>query len=188
MLSAVRVKFIVHLAAAVAILCLPAAAMAGDWSQTIQVYQTSWGGTVNWAHTYDFSLGAPMTATLTIVADDVDLSENIPFSLQDGAGTWHDLGYLARMASDMGDRWAGPGNPLPGFITTSVFTLDPSWVRSSMPARVVFGAPSCIEVETSRLDLHFAEAPAVPEPSTLVLLASGGLAAVGSLWRKRKHS
>ena len=45
---------------------------ASQFTQTKPIYQYSVGGTISWTHTYDNSADPIDTATLTIVADDVD--------------------------------------------------------------------------------------------------------------------
>ncbi len=140
--------------------------------ETLDLYQYSVGGTIDWTHTYDFSEIPPYSfVRLSIVADDVDAGE------QDGLyfnGNF--LGYL----NDMGyyTNWnysPGPGNPDQP-LTTTIFEIDPSWLVANMPVSVHVPTSWGVEIETSTLSVQ-----SVPEPATMLLLGSGliGLAGYG---------
>jgi hypothetical protein len=150
------------------------------YTDTANVYQYSIGGTIAWTHSYDFSETAPLTATLTIVADDVDGPGNGMDGEQDRVrfwGTdsaWHDLGLL----NDMGfysnfSYYSGPGNPNQP-LTTTVFSLNPSWINWSMPVQVIVEASWGVEIETSTLEITGSR---VPEGGSSLLMF--GCALVG---------
>ncbi len=153
------------------IVSIAPASLGAVYEKTLDVYTYSVGGTINWSHTYDHSADPISYATLTIVADDVD-------GPGDGTDGKHDAVYFAGhylgLLEDMGyyTNWnysPGPGNPGQP-LTTTVFTLDPSWLNG-LPVAVQVEAGWGVEIETSTLTV-------VPEPTTLSLLALGGLAVV----------
>jgi len=136
---------------------------------------------VNWSHTYDHSADPATSATLTVVADDVDG----PSSGSDGEQdeVWVTVGtdqYYLGLLNDMGyyTNWQyhpGPGNPAyPDAITTTVFDLDTSWLNG-LPVEVKVEPSWGIEIETSTLTV-------IPEPGTVLLFGFGGLV----LLRKRR--
>ncbi len=146
-------------------------------SQTVDVYQYSVGGTINWTHSY---LGAPGPATLTIVADDVDLGEQDMVRLKVG-DIWHNLGFLKEMGfyTDW-EYHPGAGNPdYPDAITTTVFTLDPAWLSGNMPIQVAVASSWGVEIETSTLTVA-----GVPEAGSSLLLLGCSLLGIAGL-RKR---
>jgi hypothetical protein len=148
----------------VTFLFLPVVAVA-DYVETVNVYQYSAGGTINWLHSYNNSVNQIYSATLTIVADDVDLGEH--------DAVWfngHNLGYLNEMgyATDYTGPALGAGNPDPTALTTTVFAIDPSWISANMPASIVVDSAWGVEIETSGIEIK-----GVPEPTTMLLLGFG---------------
>jgi len=147
--------------------------------ETVPVYTYS-EGTINWTHTYDHSVDPVTGVFLTIVADDVDgglNGEQDEVWVKDPGNVWHNLGLL----NDIGyytdwEYLPGPGNSLhPDAITGTVFSLDPSWLNSSLPIEVRIEPLWGAEIELSTLTV-------IPEPATLLLLGLGGL---GLLRRRR---
>jgi hypothetical protein len=149
------------------------------YTETIELYIYGVSQDIDWVHTYDHSADPVLSASLTIVADDVDAGENDEVYFTDSIGTEHFLGYLEQMDfyTDW-DYWPGPGNPPhPNAITETVFTLDPSWLDTT-PVQVRIDRGNWgVEIETSTLSVV-----QVPEPATICLL---GLGALSLLRRKR---
>jgi len=170
--------------------CAERAHAAGpSWSETVNVYTYSVGGTISWDHQaspYDITVYPVVSATLTIVADDVDDNEDDLVRFRDPGGTWHNLGYL----NDMGfyTNWAyqaGAGNTAhPDAITTTTLTVDPSWIdgnQAEIQVEVAWGT----EIETATLAVE--HTPELP-PSALLCLGSLplGLAYIRG-WRRKKE-
>jgi len=157
--------------------------------ETIDIYEYSVGGTIDWIHTYDHSADPIASATLAIVADDVDGPGNNMDGEQDqvwvtvGANTYY-LGLLEDMEEYTDwNYYPGAGNPNQP-LTTTVFNIDPTWIDDLIPMEVRIEAAWGVEIETSTLTVE-----SVPEPGTLLLLASGliGLTGYAKLRFKRKR-
>ena len=127
---------------------------AGDlYSETVDVYTYSIGGTIEWTHSYDGSANPVAYATLAIVADDVDG----PGAGMDGEQdeVWFNGVYLG-LLNDFGyytdfQYYAGPGNPPhPDHITTTFFDVTP-FLDPSMPCHVLVEAAWGVEIETATL-------------------------------------
>lgn len=168
---------------------LPAAAA---YVETVDVYQYSVGGTITWSHTYDHSEDPICTATLCIVADDVDGpgggdppdgEQDEVWVMDQNALVWVYLGLL----NDMGyyTNWAyqpGPGNDNQP-VTTTCFDIDPAWING-LPVEVRIETSWGVEIETSTLTIG----RCVPAPlfsDLLAMLSIGILAGVMVIRRQR---
>jgi hypothetical protein len=176
-------KRLITICVAVTVLLAVSAVPAfATFVQTIDVYTYSVGGTIDWQHTYDHSADPVLSASLTIVADDVDgpgndtNGEQDMVLIKDKNGTWHDLGLLNNIGyyTDW-NYYPGPGNPYQP-LTTTVFDINPLWLNDAFPVEVKVETSWGVEIETSKLTVV-----PVPEPATICLLALGGF----SLLRKR---
>ena len=126
--------------------------------ETLDIYEYSVGpSSITWSHTYDHSADPVATATLTIVADDVD-GPGDPGGDGEQDEVYINEHYLG-LLNDMGfytdwEHYPGPGNPdHPDAITTTTFTIDPAWL-DSMPVEVVIEALWGVEIETSTLTVE----------------------------------
>lgn len=133
--------------------------------------------TAQWQHTYDISAGLIESATLTIVAEGVDSPSEID-------PVWFNgrlLGDLEQQGFSYPNYNIKPGPGALGYpqteMTTTVFTLDPSWIDTLNNVSVQVGPNWIVEVETSTLTVT-----TIPEPGTILLL---GLGFMGLLRNRR---
>lgn len=174
--SAVRVMMVLFVATNNAI-AVPALVLV--FEETVNVYDVLDGRlpgppTTQWQHTYDVSTDPIADATLTIVAEGVDSDSEIDPVWFNG----HFLGNLDQQ--DFTNYNTYDINPGPGALgyphtelTTTVFTLDPSWITALNTVSVQVAASWIVEIETSTLTITH-----IPEPGTILLLGLGGLGLV----------
>lgn len=148
---------------AAVILATGLSANAG-FTEVVDLYKVSDpytpGEIIGWNHTYDHSSDPIVSATLTIVADDVDGGRNRHAGgeedevwLKDGTDIWHYLGLL----DDMGfytnyNYFPGVGNPVLEEMTSTTFTLDPSLIGDGFTIEVRVENYWEVEIETSTLN------------------------------------
>ncbi len=151
----------------------PAALGTPIFTETVDVYTVLDGRlpgppSAVWTHTFDGSVSPITSVTLTIVAEGVDDGEQDPVYFEG-----HFLGYLQNQGFYYSGWDMQPGPGALGYpqteLTTTVFSLDPSWIEGLTSASVEVDNYWIMEVETSTLTI-------IPEPTTLSLLALGGLA------------
>ena len=137
------------------------------FTQTIDVNSGYQFVNVDWTHTYDGSVPGPVTATLSIYADDVDMGEIDKVYLN---GTY--LGDLVSYGAFDNNR--PPGAP----VNTSVTIFDVTPFLSAimnMHIEVFNGASSyAVEILTSTLTVS-----STPIPGAIWLLGSGLVGLVG---------
>ena len=134
---------------------------------------------------YDGSANPIGSATLTIVADDVDAPSDTTDGEQDEVYfNGHYLGLLDALSV-----WTNYGyDPGPGNVnqpvTTTVFALDPAWIAPNMPTEVRIESLWGCEVETSTLEVNSGQ---IPEPMTMLAVGMG-IAGLGGYIRKRRRA
>ncbi len=161
---------------------LPVAGQAG-YVETVYVFQigdTREGPvTLSWNHFYDGSAFPELGASLTIIAEGIDTGEDdlVYFN-------GHFLGQLVQQSFYNASFDINPGPGALGFpltaLTTSFFTLDPSWllVGNNLVEIVVDPANWIMEAEISTLAVC-----QIPIPGALWLLGSS-LVGLAGLRRK----
>lgn len=163
-------------------------------------------GQIAWIHSYDFSEPNPIIkATLTIVADDVDVDEDNKVTLwtSDGSNSF-DLGFL-KQGTSYSDWEYKPGhgayggeeifvngvrtpvNNMANYTTTefdllALITDHPDLLSDEMPLVISVENSYGVEIETSTLRI---EGSPVPVPATALLFGTGLLGLVGISRRKK---
>lgn len=125
--------------------------------------------TAQWQHTCDISADLIESATLTIVAEGVDSDGETDPVWFNGhfLGNLDQQGFSNHLNYDL-----KPGPGALGYpdteLSTTVFTLDPSWIDTLNDVIVQVGLVWIVEVETSTLTVT-----TIPEPGTILLLGLG---------------
>lgn len=175
--------------------CLLVAAPIADTQTPYLIGDTREGPvTLTVSHWYNGSLDNPLIVTLKIVAEGVDSNASAPYPNETDAVYFNGnfLGYLTGQGFYFSGYAVLPGAgahgaPVSG-LSTSIFAINPAWVRvgANLVDVVVDPHGWIMEWEVSELALATRDIPTeAPEPAS-VALAAAGLCVVGALRRIRR--